>query len=590
MILIVDDSLTVRMDLVEALTEAGLDPIGVATLEDARAQLAKHQFAAVILDFNLPDGYGTDLLEELRVPVLMLSTQAEVADRVTALRKGANDYVGKPYDRGDVIARIRRLVEVEDERPCVIVVEPDVTYRIALCHALEGAGYATTVTSTPDEGLRAASAHRPIAIVVDSDDAMIRRVRLDPALRTTPCLLLAHSEADELRALAAGADAFVRKGQDLALVLARLAAVIRSHEAVDDAPSLLAPRRILAVGLTDLPLAGYDVVHASTAEEALELVAVQPVDCVIAAADVSLELVRRVKGGLPDLPVVVHGGSLDAFAAGADDVLTADISPELLSARLQAQIRRKVVEDEQRDRLRVRIEAEGARALERSNAELAAANRELEAFSSSVSHDLRAPLRAIARFTEAAIEDLGQRLDPNSAGHLRRVLSAAGRMTELVDGLLELSRVTGGGIARASVDLSVIAHDVAAELHRRDPDRVVALSIAPHLIADADARLMRVVFDNLLGNAWKFTARRPEAHITVSVQQGVFTVRDDGAGFEPAKAAQLFAPFIRLHSDKDFPGTGIGLATVRRIVERHGGKVWAEGQVGAGAAVNFTLS
>lgn len=595
MILVVDDSLTVRMDLVEALEEAGLHPVGVGSLEEARAQLAAHAFAAVILDFNLPDGYGTDLLEELRVPVLMLSTQAEVADRVAALRKGANDYVGKPYDRDDVIARIQRLVAVKDDRPSVIVVEPASDLRIALCHALEGAGYAVTIASTGDEGLRSAAAHRPIAIVVDNDDALIRRVRLDPALRATPCLFLAHSEADELRALAAGADAFVRRGHDLELVLARLAAVIRSHEADGDAPSSLAPRRILAVGLGELAqLGGYDVVLARTAEEALELLAVQPVDCVVVSAAITLELVRRVKGGLRDLPVVVHGGAretiLDAFAAGADDVLTEDIGSALLAARLQALIRRKFVEDEQRERLRMRLEAENARALERTNAELAAANRELEAFSSSVSHDLRAPLRAIARFTEAAIEDLGQRLDPNSAGHLQRVLAASTRMTELCDGLLELSRVTTGGIARAPVDLSVIAGEIAGELARRDPARGVAFAIAPHLIADADARLMRVVLDNLIGNAWKFTARRPDAHISFTAQQGVFTVRDDGAGFEPQKAVQLFAPFIRLHADKEFPGTGIGLATVRRIVERHGGKVWAEGAVGAGAAVNFTLA
>ena len=233
------------------------------------------------------------------------------------------------------------------------------------------------------------------------------------------------------------------------------------------------------------------------------------------------------------------------------------------------------------------------RGFREANERLESAVRELEAFSYSVSHDLRAPLRTISAFTHAIAEDLDYLLDDKSRDHLRRVLSAAARMSDLIDALLELSRISRAAIGRHRVDLGAVSAAVIEELRRREPERDVAVTIAPDLVVYADGRLIRILLDNLLGNAWKFTAKTTGAHIEVGVvrdgEAPAYFVRDDGAGFDMAYAERLFAPFQRLHSDRDFAGTGIGLATVRRIVERHGGRIWAEGAVGKGATFYFTL-
>jgi light-regulated signal transduction histidine kinase (bacteriophytochrome) len=233
------------------------------------------------------------------------------------------------------------------------------------------------------------------------------------------------------------------------------------------------------------------------------------------------------------------------------------------------------------------------RGFREANERLEAAVRELEAFSYSVSHDLRAPLRTISAFTQALAEDLRYQLDEKSRDHLRRVLAAASRMNELIDALLELSRISRAGVGRYKVDISQIAHAVIDEARRRDVTRRLGATVAPGLEAQADGRLVRILFDNLVGNAWKFTSKTPEPHVEIGSErrdgETVFFVRDNGAGFDMAYADRLFTPFQRLHSDRDYSGTGIGLATVRRIVERHGGRIWAESEPGKGASFFFTL-
>ncbi len=218
-----------------------------------------------------------------------------------------------------------------------------------------------------------------------------------------------------------------------------------------------------------------------------------------------------------------------------------------------------------------------------------ALNRELEAFSYSVAHDLRAPLRSIDGFSQALLEDFGDKLDATGKGYLARVRGAAQRMALLIDDLLDLSRVARAALVRAHVDVTRLAHATVAELRERDPARVVDLVIEDGLTADADPRLLGIVFENLLGNAWKFTARRERARIEVGRAGDGFFVRDDGAGFDMAYAHKLFGAFQRLHATAEFPGTGIGLAIVQRILRRHGGTIRAEGAVGRGATFFFTL-
>jgi PAS domain S-box-containing protein len=231
--------------------------------------------------------------------------------------------------------------------------------------------------------------------------------------------------------------------------------------------------------------------------------------------------------------------------------------------------------------------------LSRSNSGLSAANKELEAFSYSVSHDLRAPLRTIDGFSHALLEDCGERLDETCKGHLNRIRAATQRMGLLIDDLLNLSRLSRAQMHQQILDISALADSVASDLQKAQPERKVELRIEQGLEAAGDSGLLRVVLENLLSNAWKFTSKKESAHIEFGLARDngtpAFFVRDDGAGFDPAYAERLFGAFQRLHSMSEFTGTGIGLATVQRIINRHGGRIWAESKLDHGATFYFTL-
>jgi light-regulated signal transduction histidine kinase (bacteriophytochrome) len=232
-------------------------------------------------------------------------------------------------------------------------------------------------------------------------------------------------------------------------------------------------------------------------------------------------------------------------------------------------------------------------ALDQARIAAEAANRELESFSYSVAHDLRAPLRSIDGFSQALLEDYDDKLDEEGRQYLRYVRESAQQMAQLIEDLLNLSRVTRSELKREEVDLSALAHEILAKLAQREPGRKVAHRIEDGLVTQGDARLLRVILENLLGNAWKFTGKRAEATIAfgAEVRDGVITysIRDNGAGFDMAYADKLFGVFQRLHSTHEFEGTGVGLATVQRIVRRHGGNIRAEGAVEQGATFFFSL-
>ena len=225
--------------------------------------------------------------------------------------------------------------------------------------------------------------------------------------------------------------------------------------------------------------------------------------------------------------------------------------------------------------------------------QLEVANQELEAFSYSVSHDLRAPLRSIDGFSIALLEDYPDKLDEQGKDFLRRVRAASQHMENLIDDIINLSRVMRSDIHRISVDLSNLAQSITSELRETQPDRNVTFIITPGLVVHADRNLMGVVLENLLGNAWKFSSKNPSSKIefgsTMHEGEKAYFVRDDGDGFDMAYASKLFCAFQRLHSSGDFKGTGIGLATVRRIIHCHGGQVWAEAEKGKGATFYFTI-
>lgn len=239
------------------------------------------------------------------------------------------------------------------------------------------------------------------------------------------------------------------------------------------------------------------------------------------------------------------------------------------------------------------MNAELERRVAERTLQLESANRELEAFAYAVSHDLRAPLRSMSGFSQILYDTAPQGLDEKSRHYLRRIHEASQRMSALIEDLLSLSRISRAELVSRPANLSQIAAEAAAAVRDRHPGRNVILTIEPGMMINGDTRLMRIAMENLLDNAWKYTAKAEQANITVGSQPGehgpVYFVRDNGVGFDMAYSAKLFGPFQRLHTESEFPGTGIGLVTVQRIVARHGGRIWADAQVNNGATFYFTL-
>ncbi len=226
--------------------------------------------------------------------------------------------------------------------------------------------------------------------------------------------------------------------------------------------------------------------------------------------------------------------------------------------------------------------------------ELEASNQELESYSYTIAHDLRTPLRSIIGFSQLLLDDHQGRFNGSEKKDLERVIRAGKHMAQLIDDLLELSRITRGKLVRRETDLSEIAQELADQLGREDPERLVDVRIQPHLRAVCDDKLLRIALQNLISNAWKFTASRDKAEIIFNAKQDnhtmVYALCDNGVGFDMSYADKLFKPFSRLHSESEFEGTGIGLATVQRIIRRHGGQIWAQATPGEGTCIYFTLT
>ena len=230
--------------------------------------------------------------------------------------------------------------------------------------------------------------------------------------------------------------------------------------------------------------------------------------------------------------------------------------------------------------------------LRRRTHDLESANKDLESFAHTVSHDLRGPLGSVLGFSEGLRDGYGGELNTEGKEYVHWILQSGHQMQELIDGLLNMSRLSRAEMQRGVVDLSAMAQGIASSLQKAAPERAVDFAIADHVVANGDERLLRAVLENLIANAWKFTSKRERARIEFGMTRDngrtAYFVRDNGAGFDPAHAAKMFRPFQRLHSTGEFDGTGIGLATVQRILERHGGKAWAEGEPDKGATVYFT--
>jgi DNA-binding response OmpR family regulator len=521
----------------------------------------------------------------------------------------------------------------------ILIVEDSETQALQLTWLLEEEGWNVIRASTGESALDELNRRLPALIIVDYHlpgilgDELCRKVRMNVATRGIPILMLTGDESSgiEPAGLDSGADGYVSKSVAPEILLLRVRALLRGSVA---RASALSPQeayfrraRILAIDdsptwLESLALAfsseGYEVATAASAEEGLETIARESFDCVMVDLIMpvmdGIEACRRINemGRSMDRPVVVvmltssetREDMTRGLEAGADDFVGKTSDMAVLKARIRALLRRKFFQEENRriheQLMQAEIEAREARAageFAKTRAaladELERKNKELESFSYSVSHDLRAPLRSIDGFSAALLEDYAGKLDAKGQEYLGRVRAAARRMGQLIDDLLKLSKVGRAQLHRQRVDLSELAGIVAAELKQANPERLVRTVIPQGVVADGDHQLLQIVLENLLGNAWKFSAGVAEAVVEFGVARtdGVpaYFVRDNGAGFDMAYAQRLFTPFQRLHLQAQFPGTGIGLATVHRIVDRHGGRVWAESTVDQGATFLWTL-
>lgn len=358
-----------------------------------------------------------------------------------------------------------------------------------------------------------------------------------------------------------------------------------------------------------LEMEGYFTTGFTSARDALAVVGVQQFDLVLTDLTMPdmngiqfLQAVREVDANIVGIVMTGHGTidtAVAAMKAGAIDYILKPFTlrmmlPVLDRALTIRSLRTENVQLRRAEETIRRLNANLEHCVEERTTQLIEANRELEAFSHSVSHDLRAPLRALDGFSKILMEEYGGQLDERGRGYIARVGDAVERMRNLIEDLMRLSHVTGAELHRRDMDLSAMVGTIVEDLKTQEPARNVEVSIAPGVHCKGDTQLMRIALENIVGNAWKFTRNESKAQIEFGVQRGggpaiVYYIRDNGAGFKEEYAANLFAPFRRLHTTAEFPGTGIGLSIVQRIIRRHGGRVWAEGSVGRGAVIYFSL-
>jgi signal transduction histidine kinase len=488
-ILVVDDQ-PQNIELLEAhLAPQGYEVVKAASGEEALEKLSNDQIDLVLLDVMMPGISGIEVLEKLRadkktrlIPVVMVTVLKETADRVKALEAGCDDIISKPFDKHELLVRIKSLLRIK-------------------------------------------FLHDEVDEARDYAEAIVETVR-------EPLIVLS---------------------KDLHVITANHA-YYRIFEAIPDA--------IENVYFFDLQNGRWnipklrnlleDILEKSTTFNDFEIDYEVP----DAGRRVLLLNARRIN------------------REGVELILLA--IEDITARRLAEENVKKLNTD-----------------LQHNLDELASANKELEAFSYSVSHDLRNPLTRIAGFSGFLFEDYSDKLDDEGKDYLNRIITNAARMNRIMDDLLHLSRIALHGVHRQDVDLSKLAASVVAELREAQPDCRAIVDIQEGIAAFADAKLIEVALSNLLGNAWKFTSKTKNARIQFGTfeQKGkiVYYVKDNGAGFDQSFSEKLFLPFHRLHSEEEFEGTGIGLATVQRVIHRHGGKVWAEGEPGKGAMFYFTL-
>jgi two-component system sensor histidine kinase/response regulator len=374
---------------------------------------------------------------------------------------------------------------------------------------------------------------------------------------------------------------------------------------VDDQPANLVALEAMLQSL------GQNLIKAESGREALKWLLTN--DCAVILLDVKMPemdgfetaALIRERDRSRHTPILFltaadtsQAQAVRGYAVGAVDYLVKPVLPEFVRSKVAVFVELAKKTELLRRQTELLVQSEqAALELAETRAELVRdlehKNRELESFSYAVSHDLRAPLRRIDSFSRAVLESQGERLEETGRRFLQRVREASQQMAELIDDVLYLSKVSRADLRDHDVDLSALAMLVLERLREGNPERSVEMRVRPGVVVTGDGQLLKIALENLLQNAWKFTSKQPSARIEFGLTnvggEPTYFVRDNGAGFDMTYAGRLFGPFQRLHSQNEYPGSGIGLATVQRIIHRHGGQIWAEGLIGQGATFQFTL-
>jgi signal transduction histidine kinase/FixJ family two-component response regulator len=669
-VLVIDDSLTVRMDLRAAFEAGGFACTVAITLAEGRAALHQSLFDLIVLDVQLPDGDGVEFLAELKaaagtraIPVILLSVEADVRARVRGLMTGADEYVGKPYEKGYLLRCANALVlasrasQVAHQSVSLLVIDPSETFRKWLKHLVESNGYQLAEAESGVEGLRLAAELQPAAIIVDGQMAgidgltFIGRIKANAVLREIPCVFITSSDdpAAEIRALDAGADAFMRKSAESEMLLARLNALTQSREATrtpDSAKGLFGNKKLLGIGsepayLRELGVQllneDFEMAIARSVEEALELLRVRCADCMlIESATVDREFFKRLRGSSDwrTIPSIIltdglsNGSVREALSAGVDDFIVKSSDFSIAKVQLRNLLRRKQVSDRnrelreanlieetkaaaeealamgQRAEIRARLLAE----LEVKNTQLIAARETaLEAlrikseFMMNMSHEIRTPLNGIIGMTELLLDtDL-----TTDQMELARTVSESGNvLLNIVNDILDFTKLDEGKVVFERIDFelaSVLESTVevfAEKAHSKGIELILAYTSDISTTISGDPNRLRRVLTNLIGNAMKFT-QTGEVILRVSQQAEArdeiilrFEIRDTGIGIPLDVQAALFNPFSQADASttRKYGGTGLGLTISAKLVDGMKGRVEIESEPGKGSLFYFSAT
>lgn len=657
-ILLIEDSPTQAARLLDILGKEGFEAVCCSTAEQGLREIGRNPPDILVVDYYLPDIRGDEICRRLRmnidtrqIPILMFTGEETQVTELKGLEAGADDYIPKSADPEILTARIRTLLRKGIQTRSILSASPsglrDVrmlaiddspTYLEMVVLNLEQEGYKVEKASSGKEGIEKLSQRSFDCVLLDlvmpemDGIEVCRRISgMKPRMQSPVAVLVLtamENKEDLTRALEAGADDFVGKSSDLAVLKGRIRALLRrkfyqeeNRRILEELKSkeLEALRERLLKETAQTKAALADQLKAANQELerfftiSLDMVCIAGFDGYFKRINPSWEKVLGFDSEeLLCKPYIefVHPEDRQSTSAQAQKISQGaavlsfenryrckDGSYRWLLWNAAPFTEEKLIYAAARDiteRKRAEQEIQSLNAsLDQRVVELGLLNNELEAFSYSVSHDLRAPLRAVDGFSQLLLEDHARSLNEEGRDYLQRIRKGCQRMGILIDDLLKLARIVRQEFIREEVDLSAMAGAVAQQLQKVEPGRRVEFVIQDGIQTQGDAGLLRVALENLLGNAWKFTGKKEEARIEFGAERRdgltAYFIRDNGAGFDMAYVEKLFGAFQRLHSVSEFPGTGIGLATVQRVIRRHGGRLWAEGEVGKGAAFYFTL-